>query len=95
MTPYRSRAYLDLVYLPGVRCAKCGGVATEFVPIDPAHYSGAWADRFGKGAGQKCADLVCCPLCRVCHTAFDNYEMGNDDARARSSWRCAGRGCSG
>ena len=82
MTPYRSRPYLDLVYLDGVRCAKCGAQASGFMQTDPAHYSGLFSDRLGKGGAQKCADIVSCPLCRKCHTDFDLYRTGNDEKRA-------------
>lgn len=82
MTTHRSRQYLDLVYEDGVACACCGATATAFVPIDPAHYSGLFAHRLGKGGAQKVADVVSCPLCRKCHTTFDEYRMGNDDTRA-------------
>lgn len=83
MTPWRSRPYLDLVYLPGVRCAKCGRPRSEDNPIDPAHISGLYSDGLGKGGGQKAADLVVAPLCRQpCHRQMDEYAAGNDEARA-------------
>lgn len=75
MTPWRSRGYLDLA--AGQSCIKCG--APHCVS---AHYSGLMAHKVGKGGAQKAADIVSAHLCDKCHKEFDNYEAGNDDARA-------------
>jgi hypothetical protein len=82
VTPYRSREYLDLVYLDHAACMACGGVRSDNRPIDPAHYSGLMAHRLGKGGAQKSFDIASAPLCRFCHTDWDTYVNGNSDARA-------------
>lgn len=77
MTPYSDRAYLDLSYMEGKGCVRCGDSKCE-----PAHYSGLYSDQLGKGGSQKSADLVVADLCRKCHAYFDLYLGGNDDIRA-------------
>lgn len=77
MTPYRSRPYLDLSYVEGKTCVRCGRLGCE-----PCHYSGLYSDQLGKGGAQKSFDAAVADLCRECHVYFDLYEGGNDDARA-------------
>lgn len=77
MTPWRSRQYLDLSYVEGKTCVRCGRVGCE-----PAHYSGQYSDRLGKGGAQKSFDAAVADLCRECHIYFDLYHAGNDDVRA-------------
>lgn len=77
MTPWRSREYLDLSYVEGKTCVRCGRLGCE-----PCHYSGLYSDRLGKGGAQKSMDAAVADLCRECHVYFDLYKGGNDDARA-------------
>jgi len=77
MTLWRSRQYLDLSYVEGKTCLRCGKDSCE-----PCHYSGMYSDRLGKGGAQKSFDAAVADLCRECHIYFDLYEGGNDDARA-------------
>lgn len=76
---YENRAYLDLAYVPGKTCVRCGSPGGE--PCEPCHYSGKYGDRVGRGGSRKAPDLHA-ELCRACHNHFDQYEGGNDDARA-------------
>ena len=77
MTPWRSRPYLDLSYVEGKTCVRCGKPGCE-----PCHYSGQYADRLGKGGAQKSFDAAVADLCRECHVYFDLYHAGNNDVRA-------------
>ena len=77
MTPWRSRPYLDLSYVEGKTCVRCGKLGCE-----PCHYSGQYSDRLGKGGAQKSFDAAVADLCRECHVYFDLYHAGNDDVRA-------------
>lgn len=74
---HRDRAYLDLAYVPGTRCLRCGGW-----PCEPCHYSGYLSHIVGKGGASKAADLVSAHLCRACHVALDTYTNGNSAERA-------------
>lgn len=77
MTPWRSRPYLDLSYVEGKTCLRCGRLGCE-----PCHYSGQYSDRLGKGGAQKSMDAAVADLCRECHVYFDLYHSGNNDVRA-------------
>lgn len=77
MKPHRSRKYLDLA--EGQSCIRCGAHDGTVVS---AHYCGRYQHRLGRGAGQKAHDFCSAHLCGRCHTEFDTYAAGNDDARA-------------
>ena len=53
-----------------------------------AHYSGKYSNLLGKGRGIKCHDIFVADLCVDCHSYFDQYESGNDDARAAEFMIC-------
>jgi len=46
-----------------------------------AHYCGQYQHRLGKGMGQKAHDFASAHLCGACHSHFDGYKGGSDDAR--------------
>lgn len=60
-----------------MECVACGHHQAEV-----AHYSGKYSDQLGKGISKKAWFHCAAGLCRTCHKFFDNYEDGNDDARA-------------
>ena len=83
LLPWRSPSWLKGA--EGESCVRCGAQDGTVVA---AHYSGSYAHEFGKGRGVKAADHLVADLCSRCHTALDNYEGGNDDARAVEFFRC-------
>lgn len=58
-------------------CAHCGEYSDTIVP---AHYSGMHANKLGKGAGIRSSDLAVADLCQRCHSHFDSYADGRDEA---------------
>lgn len=74
--PMRSRKLLDAA--KGQPCVICGDDRTTVA----AHYSGLYADRLGKGVGQKSGDIFAAHLCALHHAELDQYINGNTDARA-------------
>lgn len=49
-------------------CIRCG------YPHSQAAHSNS--SKHGKGRGIKASDLYTVPLCYVCHSAFDKFELG-------------------
>jgi hypothetical protein len=56
--PVRDRQYRQ--YIKTLPCCACGNSCW----VDPAHTG-------PHGHGSKASDLLCIPLCRVCHDAYD------------------------
>lgn len=50
-------------------CIRCGLPA----PSQAAHSN---SSKHGKGRGIKASDLYTVPLCYVCHSSFDKFELG-------------------
>ncbi len=71
--------YLSAVGNHVTHCVNCG--TAEGLQI--AHYSGLYSDRLGNGMGSKSHDYCVARLCRDCHRKLDNYELGNDEKRAK------------
>ena len=58
----------------GKLCICCGSNPASVIP---AHYSGMWSNKLGKGYGIKPHDLTA-DLCGECHHKFDNHINGNN-----------------
>jgi hypothetical protein len=69
---YRSEAYLALVR--SLPCAQCGAK-----PSEAAHSN---LLIHGKGRSIKASDAATFPLCRPCHTHFDQGGVASEEAEA-------------
>ena len=75
-------------WLEGARDESCVRCGTRNGTVVSAHYSGLYAEEFGKGRGIKVGDQMVADLCSRCHDHLDSYAGGNDDARALEFFRC-------
>lgn len=75
--PWRSLKWLKGA--EGEACVRCGVMDGTVVG---AHFSGRYAEQFGRGKGVKAGDNLIADLCQACHTEMDSYGDQNDDARA-------------
>ncbi len=70
--PIRSKKLLSAAR--GASCVNCG---TRDDTVVAAHYQALRSHLYGKGKGQKPHDIFVADLCHKCHSAFDNYEVGD------------------
>jgi hypothetical protein len=76
--PIRSKKLLSAAR--GEPCVNCGRNDGTVVA---AHYQGLRSSQYGKGKGQKPHDILVADLCHKCHSAFDNYEIGEGTGLAK------------
>ena len=81
--PWRSPKLL--AEAKGQSCVRC---EIDDGTIVAAHYSGLYSERFGRGMSMKGDDFWVAFFCAKCHTYFDLYVDGNDDARAIEFMSC-------